>query len=289
MDIEALRSFLAFVETGSFTRAAKQIHRTQSAFSAQMRKLEEEVGTPLFEKEGRHLLLTAAGVRLSSYAKNLVTFHDNALGEMQKFQSKTPLRLGCPEDYNDAILPIVIAALQQENPTCSIQIYSEPSVALRKGLDEGRLDGAILTRAPSSEEGYWLTADQGVWIAAPGYQPCDRQPMTLALFQSDCKYHAAATDALTKRGIDFQLLACCNTASAQRAIVRRGLAIGAMGRLSVGDQLQILEHMPPLPSVDVVLAVGAKPHPLLNHAFLQRLSDQFRHQQPALTTLTLSD
>ncbi|KGK13877.1 hypothetical protein DC58_15565 [Vibrio navarrensis] len=44
MDIEALRSFLAFVETGSFTRAAKQISRTQSAFSAQMRKLEEEIG-----------------------------------------------------------------------------------------------------------------------------------------------------------------------------------------------------------------------------------------------------
>lgn len=55
MDIDALRSFLAFVETGSFTRAAKQINRTQSAFSAQMRKLEDELHVSLFEKEGRTL------------------------------------------------------------------------------------------------------------------------------------------------------------------------------------------------------------------------------------------
>ena len=285
MDIEALRSFLAFVETGSFTRAAKQIHRTQSAFSAQMRKLEDEIGAPLFEKDGRNLVLSQAGIRLRSYANTLVTCHDTALGQMQKFQSKTPLRIGCPEDYNDAVLPVVIAALKHAAPTCSIQIYSEPSVSLRKKLDSGELDGAILTRSPSSEEGYWLTADQGVWIAAPDYQMNDHQPLPLALFQFDCKYHAAAIDSLTKRGIQYQLLACCNTASAQRAIVRQGLAIGAMGKLSVSPDLDILDNMPPLPAVDVVLAVGAKPHPLLNDQLLTQLSDEFRLSEPQRQTV----
>ena len=51
MDIDALRSFLAFIETGSFTRAAKQVHRTQAAVSMQMKKLEEDVGKCLFEKQ----------------------------------------------------------------------------------------------------------------------------------------------------------------------------------------------------------------------------------------------
>lgn len=67
MDIDALRSFLAFVETGSFTRAAKQINRTQSAFSAQMRKLEDELRVSLFEKEGRNLVLSEAGMSLRVY------------------------------------------------------------------------------------------------------------------------------------------------------------------------------------------------------------------------------
>jgi len=59
MDIDALKSFLAFVDTGSFTRAAKQINRTQSAFSAQMRKLEDELNIRLFVKDGRNLVLTS--------------------------------------------------------------------------------------------------------------------------------------------------------------------------------------------------------------------------------------
>ncbi|EGR2797978.1 LysR family transcriptional regulator [Vibrio navarrensis] len=275
MDIEALRSFLAFVETGSFTRAAKQISRTQSAFSAQMRKLEEEIGASLFIKEGRYLVLSDAGVRLTTHARNLVTQHDESLSQLQHFQDKRPLRLGCPEDYNQTVLPTLVAKLQQLQPTCSIQIYSLPSVDLRRQLDAGELDCAILTRAPDSEEGYWLTSDQGVWIASPHYQADLHTPLTLALFQTDCKYHAAAIDGLTKRGIAFHLLACCNTASAQRALVEQGLAIGAMGRLSAGNKVQILADMPPLPKVDIVLAVAAKPHPLLSQQLLTKLESEF--------------
>ncbi|MDF2153401.1 LysR family transcriptional regulator [Vibrio sp. CAU 1672] len=272
MDIDALKSFLAFVETGSFTRAAKQIHRTQSAFSAQMRKLEDELGVRLFEKEGRNLILSEAGLALRSHAGQLVALHNDALKQITRYQDKRPLRLGCPEDYNDVVLPHVIAQLKQSEPTCSIQVYNQPSVILRHWLDEDKLDAAIVTRAPDSEEGYWLTQDQGVWIASPDWVLDPTRPIPLALFQSDCKYHAAAIDGLTKRGKTFQLLACCDTASAQRALVREGMAIDAMGEISVGDGLTVLDDMPPLPSVDIVLITGASPHPLLDKACLDELA-----------------
>ncbi|MCF7480484.1 LysR substrate-binding domain-containing protein [Vibrio sp. J1-1] len=264
MDIDALRSLLAFAETGSFTRAAKQINRTQSAFSAQMRKLEDELNIRLFVKEGRNLVLSEAGLALRAHAEQLVALHNKAVKQVRRYQDKLPLRLGCPEDYNDAILPKVIAILKKAEPTCSIQVFSQPSVTLREWLDEGKIDAAILTRAAESEEGHWLAHDKGVWIASQDYQVDTAKPLPLALFQPDCKYHAAAIDGLTKRGISYQLLACCNTASAQRAIVREGLAIGAMGRLSVSNDLHILDNMPPLPAVDIVLVSGVTPHPLLS-------------------------
>ncbi|HAS6079643.1 TPA: LysR family transcriptional regulator [Vibrio vulnificus] len=275
MDIEALRSFLAFVETGSFTRAAKQISRTQSAFSAQMRKLEEEIGAELFIKEGRYLVLSDAGIRLTSHARQLVSQHDQTLSELKHFQDKRPLRLGCPEDYNEKVLPSLIALLHEAQPTCSIQVFSEPSIELRRKLDAGELDCAILTRAPNSEEGYWLTSDQGVWIASQTFCVEAHSALPLTLFQADCKYHAAAIDGLTKRGQAFQLLACCNTASAQRALVEQGLAIGAMGKLSMGDKVRLLKDFPPLPKVDIVLAVSAKSHPLLSQTWLKQLEKQF--------------
>lgn len=271
MDIDALRSFLAFVETGSFTRAAKQISRTQSAFSAQMRKLEGELNVSLFEKDGRNLILSEAGLALRSHAEQLVSLHNQALKQVKRYENKRPLRLGCPEDYNDTILPSVIRVLQHAEPTCSIQVFSEPSTSLREKLDEGKLDAAIVTRTPGSEEGYWLASDKGVWISHPDGDAEAFQSVPLALFQTDCQYHAAAIDGLTKRGSSYQLLACCNTASAQRAIVRSGMAIGAMGRLSVTSDLKILDNMPPLPAVDIVLLTGIEPHPVLDQECLTQL------------------
>ncbi len=263
MDIDALKSFLAFVDTGSFTRAAKQINRTQSAFSAQMRKLEDELNIRLFEKDGRNLVLSEAGLALRSHAEELVGLHNKAVKQVSRYQDKRPLRLGCPEDYNGSVLPQLIAALMKQEPTCSIQVYSQPSVTLREWLDEDKIDAAILTRSPDSEEGHWLAHDQGVWIKHKHYEIDKKKPLPLALFQQDCKYHAAAIDGLSKRGIAYQLLACCNTASAQRAIVRQGLAIGAMGRLSVTDDLEVITDFPPLPAVDIVLVTSINPHPLL--------------------------
>ncbi|MGR5239110.1 LysR family transcriptional regulator [Vibrio alfacsensis] len=271
MDIDALRSFLAFVETGSFTRAAKQINRTQSAFSAQMRKLEDELSVSLFEKEGRNLVLSEAGLALRSHAEQLISLHNQALKQVKRYENKRPLRLGCPEDYNDNILPNVIRVLQKAEPTCSIQVFSEPSISLRQKLDEGKLDAAVVTRAPDREEGYWLANDKGVWIAHPDFKIDKTQPLPLALFQTDCKYHAAAIDGLTKQGRPYQLLACCNTASAQRSIVRSGMAIGAMGKISVTDDLEILGNMPPLPAVDIVLLTGIEPHPVLDKDCLDKL------------------
>lgn len=278
MDIDALRSFLAFVETGSFTRAAKQINRTQSAFSAQMRKLEDELCVNLFEKEGRNLILSEAGLALRSHAEQLVGLHNQALKQVKRYENKRPFRLGCPEDYNDNILPKVIYVLQQANPTCSIQVFSEPSSSLRNMLDEGKLDAAIITRAPGSEEGYWLANDKGVWISHPEFVIDESQPLPITLFQTDCKYHAAAVDGLTKQGITYQLLACCNTASAQRAIVRSGLTIGAMGRISVTDDLKILDNMPPLPAVEIVLLTGIESHSVLDKECLSRLVELLSSQ-----------
>ncbi|MEZ9230682.1 LysR family transcriptional regulator [Vibrio amylolyticus] len=270
MDIDALKSFLAFSDTGSFTRAAKQINRTQSAFSAQMKKLEDELNVRLFEKEGRNLVLSEAGLALRAHAEALVTLHTKTLKQVKRYEDKRPLRLGCPEDYNDSLLPDVIQLLKDSEPTCSIQVFSQPSPTLREWLDEGKLDAAIVTRSPASEEGYWLAKDQGVWIAQPDYTIDENQPIPLALFQTDCNYHTAAVDGLIKQGTPYQLLACCNTASAQRAIVRKGLAIGAMGKISVSDDLKILTDMPPLPSVDIVLIFGASAHPLLDKQVLTR-------------------
>ena len=75
LDIDQLRTFVAISDSGSFTRAADIVHKTQSAVSMQMKRLEERVGRAIFERDGRQSKLTDEGERLLDYARRIV---DNA-------------------------------------------------------------------------------------------------------------------------------------------------------------------------------------------------------------------
>ncbi|MFL5027895.1 MAG: LysR family transcriptional regulator, partial [Microvirga sp.] len=72
LDIDQLRTFVAIADTGSFTRAAEIVHKTQSAVSMQMKRLEDRVGKPIFERDGRLSKLTDDGERLLDYARRIV-------------------------------------------------------------------------------------------------------------------------------------------------------------------------------------------------------------------------
>ena len=72
LDLDQLQTFVSIADSGSFTRAAEEVHRTQSAVSMQMRRLEERIGKPRFEKDGRTNKLTEEGYRLLSHASRLL-------------------------------------------------------------------------------------------------------------------------------------------------------------------------------------------------------------------------
>ena len=70
-DLDALRSFVTGMECGSFAQAALRLSRSTSAVSAQLKKLESQCGAALVTKQGRHLVLTAEGEKLMSYARRV--------------------------------------------------------------------------------------------------------------------------------------------------------------------------------------------------------------------------
>src|SRR6266699_2603601 len=71
IDVDQLRTFIAIVETGSFTKAAEVVHKTQSAVSMQMKRLEERLGKAIFARDGRASKLTEDGERLLDYAQRI--------------------------------------------------------------------------------------------------------------------------------------------------------------------------------------------------------------------------
>ena len=227
MDIDALRTFCAFVDTGSFTRAAAQICRTQSAVSMQMKKLEQDLASPLFEKQGRQLVLTHQGHQLASYAKQLIALHDEAFKQLKAGTGNLRVRIGCPDDYAHSLLPELVDALHQQFNALDLQISCAPSTELRAKLDQGMLDLVIATRSPDSEEGYLLQSSQG-WVKSPAFEINDSTPLPIALFQRDCKFHQASIEGLLKAERRFNIIACCGSAGALHGLIKQGLAIGSM-------------------------------------------------------------
>ena len=145
LDLDQLQTFITISDTGSFTRAADEVHRTQSAVSMQMRRLEERIGKPLFEKDGRTNRLTEEGERLLSYARRMMHLNRETLAAFDDRALEGTIRIGTPDDYADRFLPEIMARFARSNPRVELTVICEPTPGLVEHIKRGNLDLAIVT------------------------------------------------------------------------------------------------------------------------------------------------
>ena len=145
IDVDQLRTFIAIAETGSFTKAAEVVHKTQSAVSMQMKRLEERLGKPIFARDGRASKLTEDGERLLDYARRIIKLNVEALAAFDDEELHGRVRLGLPDDYADRYLPEIMARFSRAYPSVELTVICEPSVDLLERIDANELDLAIIT------------------------------------------------------------------------------------------------------------------------------------------------
>src|SRR5215813_54593 len=145
IDIDQLRTFIAIAETGSFTRAAEVVHKTQSAMSMQMKRLEERLGRSMFARDGRASKLSEDGERLLAYARRIVKLNVEALAAFSDAELTGRVRLGVPDDYADRYLPEIMARFSRAYPSVELTVVCEPSIALIEQIDANEIDLAIVT------------------------------------------------------------------------------------------------------------------------------------------------
>lgn len=272
MDIDTLRSFVAIIDTGSFSRAAEQVFRTQSAVSLQIKKLEQELEQKLFDKQGRSMELTDAGKLLAKHARLLIHQHDQVT-ELLKPSSVSELFIGCPDDYAHSSLPLMVQLLQHEFPNLSLKITVKDSIQVRKLLDAGELDCAIVSRNHGSHEGYFLRHDQGVWLCN-NPDLLNEEVLPLALYEPECGLHVAAVDVLGKANRSYKFVAQSSSGTALNSLVREGLAVSAMLLSSKHADTVAVSGLPELPHFDIALITSANGPISANLA--ERLATRFR-------------
>ncbi|MEW6990873.1 LysR family transcriptional regulator [Colwelliaceae bacterium 6441] len=257
IDFELLRTFIAVVDHGSITRASKQIYRTQSAMSMQIKRLEEQIGQTLFDRSGRQLVLSYHGKSLVAYARRLLNLHDEAINKLTNKDHQTHLTIGCPFDYSESFLPKLIGVLHQSNPLLHISVITANSGELRRLMDAGTIDVALLTRLPQSNEGVLVYQAHGVWLAKEK-SSFEQRPLPLVLVEPDCKFHSSVIDGLEKSHIDYQLLCDASQTHLLFALVRERNAVTVVPDVLVPNDLiglSHVEHLPELPVAEVIISL----------------------------------
>jgi len=125
LDIDVLRTFVAAQQLGAFNRAAKQVGRSQSAISQQIRKLEDRVGQPLLRKQGRGLVLTAAGEILLAYARRILDLNDEGVAALRGVAINGVVRFGLPGDFAETWLPAALGRFKRAHKMVPVEAIGD--------------------------------------------------------------------------------------------------------------------------------------------------------------------
>jgi LysR family hydrogen peroxide-inducible transcriptional activator len=174
METHQLRYFLAVVQTGRFTQAARQCAVSQPSLSLQVAKLEEELGGPLFERAHKGARLTARGEAFLPRARAIWAEMEGAHRDAESLGALAlgKVTLGCLPTTGAFLLPKILAAFRRHHPKIQVQLREESSPGLARCLEQGEVDLAILDEAgvtPALEEKPLFTED--LLLALPPKHP----------------------------------------------------------------------------------------------------------------------
>ena len=154
LEIRHLRYFLAVAEAGSFSRAANRLGISQPNVSQQMRDLEAGMRVSLFQRRGKRILLTSAGVIFQEHARAILRQLENFLEELNREpgQLRGTLHLGVVPVLNVALVPHLLGLFAAGHPGISLTVEEISSTDIETALEEGRMDvglGFVTRHSPN--------------------------------------------------------------------------------------------------------------------------------------------
>lgn len=258
LDIDQLRSLVAISETGSFTRAADVVFKTQSAVSMQMKRLEEQLGRAIFMKEGRGTRLTGDGERLLDYARRIIRLNAECVASFSDAVLSGRVRLGVPDDYADRYLPEILLRFTKSHPKVEVTVVCEPTPMLIERIQSGDLDLAItsLPLFSAGESAEIVRLERLLWVTSAQHDAHEQDIVPLALGRPTCGWRQAATERLQAAQKPFRVLYASWNSTAVASAVMSGLAVGVLPESAIRSGMRVLgpsDGFPPLPEVKIAL------------------------------------
>ena len=254
IDTITLQCFLAIADTGSFTKAAQRVCRTQSAISQQIAKLERLIEKPLIHR-GRQLSLTTDGEIFLGYARRIFELHRELLDRFKEPDLQGEIRFGLPEDFASVILSDVLVDFSRLHPRVILNVECDLTVNIYERFQQGKFD-IILVKMSQPEElahGLNIWSEAVEWVGNPALLPSlqGHAVIPLVLSPQPCVYRANAIQALEKASVQWRLAYSSPSYAGKMAAVKAGLGLTVTQHTMIPPDLQAILS-PMLPQLDPI-------------------------------------
>ena len=226
LDLVALRSFVAVVDSGGVTRAAGLLNLTQSAVSMQLKRLEESLNLGLFARAARKLTLTPEGEQLIGFARKMLSLNDEALARLTSSAYEGEIRLGVPHDIVYPAIPGILKRLSGQFPRMRINLVSSFTILLKEQFQRGELDLILTTEDVPGAGAEELATRPLVWVGAEEGQIWQKRPLRIG-FKDTCIFRRKAVAALERAGVAWEMAVDGESEQAIEATVAADLAVTA--------------------------------------------------------------
>jgi DNA-binding transcriptional LysR family regulator len=255
-DLDLVRAFVVVSETRNFTQAAVRLHRTQSAVSMKIKRVEELLGERLFERDTTTVTLTSVGERFVGIAHRLIEAHEDAFFALRQSQPTGRLTLATSETYASCLLPPILANVNKTFPGIEMEIRCGHSWKMLESMDSEGIDLVIATKYPQRHDGELLGSERLMWVCKHDSEVYKESPVPLAVFPDGCLYRRAAIAALDAQRRNWRIGYTSLNHEGLLAAVEAGSAVSIMIESAVTQKHRVLkpsDGFPTLPGADIEL------------------------------------
>jgi DNA-binding transcriptional LysR family regulator len=250
MEVRQLQTFCVLVEELNFTRTAERVHTVQSNVTSQIKALEAELGTQLFDRLAKRVLLTEAGHRFLPYAeKALAAMEQGCHAVKSGSEPAGPLRIGAPESVLTYRLPEVLKLFRKRYPQVELMFRPDSDEKLADALESGKLDLAISMSdlidgdqlrsiKMRTEEVYLFATPDHPLATAKAVHPKDLSSQNLLLTESGCGYRKKLDTQLALANIRPLHITEFSSVEAIKQCVTAGMGVGLLPRMVIACELK---------------------------------------------------
>ncbi len=269
LSLDNLRTFVTIVEVGNFNKAGEVLGRSQPAISLQIKKLEGQLSTKLFDKVGQGYQINIQGKRLYKKAMQMLAINDDIFREMSHETLRGRMRLGIPSEFASALLPSIVGEFSNRYPDVSLDVTSALSKHLLHSNQSQQFDLVLALVQPNSmpsninsEHVEVIREDELIWVGNTT-KPGLSDNLSLVLAPDGCVYRSRVIEKLKQQTQPWKISYTNPDFFGLLAALKQGLGITALAKSIVPDELSIIKdkRLPKLGKISIVLVNLDTQHP----------------------------